>query len=259
MTKRRFRINAGRYGGETTVGEINPDFVEFVQGRDSDEIVEIVMAWEDSGDMEEYLSRTDGAPPLSSSGAEDLGRGWYEFDNLEHISSAYADGTWSWCEVPGDGSDDFAGGEEHEFEAWQICDREAYHSEELPEPTEYQSQEQIDGYVPVLAFHSAEKGGFGDYFVETNGEDFDPQLLTFSVLGTNVAEMVDRVWYNGVELEGNFDYADSWGKGYHASVGYFNPCYHDAVEKTVDNEEYMREIWSDYHRDLAEQRGENSQ
>lgn len=46
MAKRRFRIHAGRYGGETTAGVINPDFVEFMQGKDSDEIVEIVMAWE---------------------------------------------------------------------------------------------------------------------------------------------------------------------------------------------------------------------
>lgn len=246
MAKRRFRINAGRYGGETTVGVINRDFVEFMEGKDSDEIIDTVMAWADSSDMEEYESQTDGAPPLSPNGEDDMGRGWYEFDDLEHISSAYADGDWSWCEVPADGSDDFGGGEEHSFEAWQLCGREAYHSEELPEPAPHLTQEEIDGYLPVLAFHSAEKGGHGDYFVETDGEDFDPRLLCFGVLETNVAEMVDCVWYNGEPLEGNFDYADTWGKGYYASVGYFNPNYHDIESKTYENEEWMNDIWEDF-------------
>lgn len=256
MAKRRFRIHAGRYGGETTVGIINRDFVEFMQGTDSDEIVNTVMAWADSGDMAEYESETDGAPPLSAEGEDDLGRGWYEFDDLEHVSSAYGDSEWSWCEVPADGSDDFGGGEEHDFEAWQMCCREAYHSEELPEPTEYVSHTEIDGYVPVLAFHSSEKGGHGDYFVETDGKDFDPRLLTFSMLETMVAEMVDCVWYNGEEVEGNFDYADTMGKGYHASVGYFNPNYHDTQEKTYENEEWMKETWEQYRSDLADQETE---
>lgn len=250
MAKRRFRINAGRYGGETTIGIINRDFVEFMDGKDSDEVVETVLAWSDADSIEEYESQTDGAPPLSPEGEDDLGRSWYEFDDLEHISSAYGDGTWSWCEVPPDGSDDFGGGEEHDFEAWQMCCREAYHSEELPEPTEYVSQEQIDGYVPVLAFHSAEKGGHGDYFVETDGEDFDPRLLTFSVLETSVAEMVDQVWYNGEPVEENFDFADTMGKGYYASVGYFNPNYHDTQEKTYENEEWMGDVWECYRGDL---------
>lgn len=240
MAKRRFRIDAGRYGGETVVGEVSREFVDFFIDRDESDLIETVQSFE-WGEEENEL----GAPiPKEGFNA------WYECDNFEHVNNAYADGTWTVSEVPGDGSDDYAWDEnEQTFEAYHLYGREAYHDDKEPEVTEWQTQEDVDNYVPVLSWHSAEKGGFANWFVETDGEDFDPKKLAFSSVEMSLCEIVENVWYDKVELEANYDFNDTTGKGYYASVGYFNPKAHD----TVYDEEALAEMWECYDDYLQEE------
>ena len=54
-----------------------------------------------------------------------------------------------------------------------------------------------------------------------------------------MSEIVENVWYDKVELEAHFDYNDTTGKGYYASVGYFNPKWHD--KEDMYTPEYLKE------------------
>ena len=45
---------------------------------------------------------------------------------------------------------------------------------------------------------------------------------------------MENVWYDKVELEANFDHSDTTGKGYYASVGYFNNKWHDKKDTAID-------------------------
>ena len=91
-------------------------------------------------------------------------------------------------------------------------------------------QEDSEGnmYVPVLAFHSCEKGTFANYFVETDGEDFDRYKLGMGIVETNLGEFIDKVYYDKVELDADYDYNDTTGKSYHAEVGWLNKKWHDS-------------------------------
>ena len=100
-----------------------------------------------------------------------------------------------------------------------------------------------NNYVPVLAFMSSEKGTFGVWYVETDGEDFDPYKLGVGVVETNLAEMVDRVYYDKVELDTDYDYNDTTGKSYHAEVGWLNKKWQDSYLSYDDlDEDYLAEF-----------------
>ena len=102
----------------------------------------------------------------------------------------------------------------------------------------------------MLAFHSAEKGGFGSWFLETEGEDFDPYKLGCGYVETNVAEIVESVYYDKEELENNMDYNDTTGKGYYASVGWMNTKWHDSQDSIkIDWEDYDENV--QWERDNA--------
>lgn len=47
MSKRRFRIEAGRYGGELTIGEVDKEFVDYFIDKEESELIEHVNSYED--------------------------------------------------------------------------------------------------------------------------------------------------------------------------------------------------------------------
>ena len=169
----------------------------------------------------------------------------WENDNFEHINSAYADGGFYVYEIPADGSDDWSyDNEVYEGEAIHVYGREGGYFSTDDEP-EVLNEKDEDGneYVPVLCFHSSEKGSFGAWFVETDGEDFDEFKLGVGVVETNLAEFVDAVFYDKVELETDYDYMDSTGKSYDAQVGWLNTKWHDSQDLVAENmEEYLAEF-----------------
>ena len=70
-----------------------------------------------------------------------------------------------------------------------------------------------DGCVPVLTFHSAEKGAFGEVIVVTDGEDFNPAKFRIDIVETECGEFINSYWYDRKMLPVNFDWSDSTGKG----------------------------------------------
>jgi len=244
MAKRRFRIEGGRYGGELVLGEVNPAFASYYADK-QDEVVEAVLEAEDWEPDEEADSDTlldpEGIPHPAIPGEDFY---MWENDGFEHINSAYADGGFFVYEVPADGSDDY----DHEKEVYEgegilVYGREGgYFSDEEPELVN-EKDEDGNKYVPVLMFHSSEKGGFGAWFVETDGEDFDEFKLGYGVVETNLAEFIDAVYYDKVELDTDYDYMDSTGKSYDAQVGWLNTKWHDSQDNIHKNlEEYLAEF-----------------
>ena len=231
-TKRRFRIEAGNYGGEVALGLVSPAFAEWCKDKDESDIMEAVQAFEWDEDPD-----TDCPKPTEHYNA------WYEVDDFEHVNGAYSDGNWTVTEVPADGSDDMSWENQTDIESpYHLYGREAYHDEGWsPE----EDTENADDYVPVMCWHSGEKGGFGVWFVDLVGEDFDPKKLAFSSVETNCAEIVETVWYDKQELEANYDWADTTGKGYYVSVGYMNTKWHDQPK----TEEQLEEYWEYFDDD----------
>ena len=249
MAKRKFRIEGGRYGGELVLGEVNPAFVSYyAELDDTGELVDAVLE-SDQGGWEEEETPADAlldpnTPPSPCTDPDEYFNMW-ENDNFEHINAPYADGGFYVYEIPADGSDDWSYDKEiYEGEAIHVYGREGGYFSTEDEP-EVLNEEDADGnkYVPVLCFHSCEKGSFGAWFVETDGEDFDEFKLGVGVVETNLAEFVDAVFYDKVELETDYDYMDSTGKSYDAQVGWLNTKWHDSQDLVAENmEEYLAEF-----------------
>ena len=231
MPKRKFRVDTGRYGGELSIGKVDKEFVEYWRGKDEADLIDFVTSL-DWGDPTEDQNCSIPCEGFNA---------WHECDDKEHLNNAYADGDWRVTEVT-DEEDEWAYNDtEKEFKPGQhLYGREAY-----PTDIDEWDFEQVDLelYDPVLCFHSAEKGGFSSYYIETDGEDFDPKKLTFSSVETYLGDILENVWYDKQEVEANFDYNDTTGKGYHASVGYMNKKWHDDPATFVANiDEYYQEV-----------------
>ena len=245
-TKRRYRIEGSRYGGELVIGAVDRAFVDYwstkVEDDGDNDLIGTIVAheWEDPDDAD-----PDSPEP------NDTFSGWFENDDIEHINGPYADGGFVVTEVPADGSDDYSwDSPQLEVDALQLYGREAYISHTAPSESEQDDQ---DDYVPVLTFLSSEKGSFGCWFVDLVGEQFDTKKLAFSSVETDLAEIVECVWYDKQMLEQEYDYADTSGKGYHASVGYMNMKWHDKSD--IYTNEFLDEggYWECYEDTLLDE------
>ena len=250
MAKRKFRIEGGRYGGELVLGEVNPNFVRYYEDHESSELVDAVLETDDmhTDDTEQPADALLDPSTPPSPALPDQDFYMWECDELEHINSPYADGGFMVYEVPADGSDDWDYDKEvFDGDGIFLYGREgAYFGRE--EPTENKEE-----YIPVLCFHSSEKGSFGVWFVETDGEDFDEFKLAYGVVETNLSEFIDAVYYDKEELDADYDYNDTTGKSYDADIGWLNKKWRDPAESyTKIDQEY----WDDYN-DNVEYEKEN--
>ena len=249
MSKRIFRIEAGRYGGETVIGEVDAEFVDYFLAIDKSERQEALIEHVTSYDWD------DGQPDADAPVPKEDYYMW-ECDDIEHINSAYADSGFFVTEVTNEESKYDYSEIETPLEAVMcLYGREAYSMGTLPEDEDIKDD---DNYVPTLAFHSGEKGGFGCWFVETDGEPFDKYKFTYGIVETDMGEFIDTVWYDKKELETDYDYNDSTGKGYYAGVGYMNTKWHDLGEKYTEGAEYLKQYWEEFDDEVLEAKKEAS-
>jgi hypothetical protein len=245
MAKFKYRIEGGRYGGELAVGEVSEDFAQYWAPIIEEEgtyetFIPHVLAlseWDD----EEDINRD--APAIF----EDLNEieGWYAVDDIEHINGAYADGGFFVSNIT-DEEDEWAYDEnEMEVEGYCLKGREGAYISTNPEPT---SEEQ----TPVMLFHSAEKGGFASWFVESD-EPFDPNKLVYSIVETHLGDFIEDVWYDKQLIEANFDYNDTTGKSYEAAVGWITTKWRDPYVDPADAD--LSEYWEDYDYEMEEENG----
>jgi len=216
---RRFKIYTGRYGGELTIGRISQELFDNLKYADEDVIIENFDGWD-----------------------SDLA--WHDIDDIEHITGPFADNEYDVFEV---NSEDEEIAEVGRFRYNGLYAREAYlydisahaaRPEGAPAPITPELQ-------PVLHFFSEEKGGFGEVYIETEG-DFDPAKLCIGTVETDLAEIIDEYYYDGKQVEPDLDFCDTVGKGYYAKVGAMNMEWHDNRSNYGPDSEFVKEALEYY-------------
>ena len=262
MSKRYFKINTGRYGGELAIGSVSKEFVDYWKDK---------VAEDGDGDLIEHLQGIewddeDMKDPESPSPGEDF-YCWNETDDLEHANGPFADNDFEVTEIKlhedaiyEDGLIQWKEDVDHDYSTMMFdeLDEGSY----FPYEACIYSRECYSGdvdaekesdYQPTLFFFSSEKGTFGEVYVETDGEDFDPELLQTGQLECDMGEIIESYWYDRKPLQVDFDYSDSMGKGYYASVGYVNTKWHDVSEKYVtydmEETENVKEAFDYFYED----------
>ena len=226
MANRLFRIDIGIWGGELTIGQVNEDFVKHFIDKDENELIDYMSDWS-CGDADEDIP----GPVVEECE-------YYDINDIEWLSGSVGETEWSFVELPADvelGSRESMDKEHEgeEFEPHHLYDREAYFDDNDDAKEKYPE----DKVVPVLMYYATEKGSMGCWFVETEGEDFDPNKVAYSTVCTNIQEVLDTVWYDKEELWEQDEWKSTNGKGLYASVGWMNLNWHDTKESR-DIDEY---------------------
>lgn len=236
---KKYRIDGSRYGGEYVIGTVSADFVRYWQERSQDDLLSHLLSleWDDDSDDQDENSPSVFDDPEQPFGA------WYEVDDLEHATAADASGGFYVTNVTDQDEQYYYDEDSKYVDGYQLLGREAYIADSEPD---WDDLHEDDDWVPVLMFHSSEKGSFGVWFFET--EELDMRKLAYTTVETEFGEFVESVYYDKVELETDYDYCDSRGKAYYATVGWFNKRWHDTPEKY--DEEYWKEVWEMYDEEF---------
>ena len=266
--KRYFRIELAGYGGELVVGRASDEFIEYWSDEDrknlladhmhamsdicmySDDMLEEAEEDEITLDYPEGFDKDSPEVYVGSGNRE-----YWDFDDIEHDTmlnpeytqyivteitpdprTEYSHGELSWqdsvtkkrnfdwssqmfTEVEGSSK-------EYDFNNC-VVDRELYLDND---------KDNLEDPVPVIMMYDSQKGVFGHIIVQTNGEDFDPNKFAYASISNTMSNGIQSYYYNKQSLAVDNSDLSTWGKGFHASVGY--------VEK--------QEIEYDYQALLAE-------
>lgn len=243
--KYKYHVTSGRYGGELVVGTVTKAFVDYwkpIIDEDGDgDLIDFLTDYDyEPGDISEIEDPE--AMPLPTEDPEDFVPGeWYYFEDKEHLNGPYADASLSVTPIDEDGNEDWDNEETVEFsDVYCYSSRECYTTDDISDV------EDPENYEPVLMFHSGEKGQFFDFHLELD-EPFNPKLLAYQMAETDLGEIVEAVWYNGKEVDLEYDYNDTTGKGYYASVGYLNKKWHDTETQSFKQleEDGIIEDWKE--------------
>ena len=78
MAKRRFRIDAGPYGGELALGQVDKEFVDYFIDKDESDLIE-------------HVNPTNGMVlKIKQFQIKEDFYAWYECDDIEHLNNAYS-------------------------------------------------------------------------------------------------------------------------------------------------------------------------
>jgi len=278
VNQRIFKIYTGRYGGELTIGEVSQDFMEYWQDKmedpgDDAELMDHIhnVSWEDSEDC-------DPDSPALMYDPENPNPDWSEIDDIEHINGPYADNTYYSVEIKlhqdaelrygevcwKEGTDyDYSTSMYEELDDTEqgheythaLYSREAYANHSEPD---WDEEETAQHFVPVLSVHSAEKGGFGEVYVVTDGEDFDPDKFCVGQVETDLATIIEAYWYDGVALEIDFSGADTTGKGMYVQTSWMNKKWHDPQSLFEPDGDAIKEAIEE-HQDFLEWQAEQTE
>lgn len=246
--KRYFMLQISGRGGEVVMGTSTKEFVEYWKGRDSEladhmySLNDVAEHLEFSSDDEdyEYPEYYDQDSPTPD--GKDI-KPYFDYDDILHETSVssdsnyhsysvteitldkdaeYVNGDIEWKEGITD-DDDFDWGRS-KFEVVKTIAEEGKYSfnttiycRELFMESDKSS---VDKPVPVVAIGDIQKGTFGCVYVETDGEDFDPNKLSVGVIENNMIDVVEEIFYGRQSLNMDTDSLGTDGKGMFATVGY---------------------------------------
>lgn len=249
MSKRYFRIETGRYGGEVVCGEVTPEFYEYWVDREDYELQEAM--WSDGED------HPDSPKPCADD--EEYWTAWHDIDNFLHLSAPYADNSYRVCEIKlkeGVTYDEEWGSLESEDpdkygydmfdEIDDVEDQKDHDYIQIASQELYGNRDNFgkEGFVPMLTFHSAEKGAFGEVIVVTDGEDFNPAKFRIEIVESECGEFINSYWYDKKMLPVNFDWSDSTGKGTYCYLSVLDVEDYKKWFNPLDgNTEELEEYW----------------
>ena len=250
-TKRYFMVEIGGRGGEIIVGTSTKEFVEYWKDRDGElsdhlsSLVEVSDHEEYSPDDEdfEYPEYYDKDSPTVNGKKI---KPYFDYDDVEHDTGVSVDdhsytvteieldpnveytkfGELSWKDSAND-DDDFDEYSSEKFTEIKNVGEFAsfnttlYYREIIIED----DKSKVDEPIPVVMMYDSQKGTFGRVYVETNGEDFDPNKFTVGVLQVNADEIIMEIFYDKKSCPMDTDCLNTWGKGFFATVGYMEKDY----------------------------------
>ena len=206
--KRKFRITVNESraeGAELVIGTVSVEFVKYWQERD--------------GLIEHLESIVDGKEEDANSPPMRDGKNfpwknfpWNECDDIEHILSPYDRSRENGFKV-----EEITAKGDVIIEK-QLTDVVSVYSRERYVNPINMDDENSDRDVSVLIFLSGERG-CDNWFVETDGEDFNPKKLAYGALETSFGEFVDAVFYDKKELELEIESGTEGTMNREASVG----------------------------------------
>ena len=250
MTKQIY-IRGNNYGGEMTIGEVTPEFVNYWQPickKEGDSrLMDHLMALESwNGTPEEEDGFDKDSPAIYAEGEE--WNAWHDCDDIHHDSSSNGTELMAFPMTVGEhGQPEYEWEDAIELEPHQLYGREMY-----TQDTHVDDHEDDDS-VPVLVFYSSEKGDFGGWSIDLeDDETFDPNKVAVSIIETDHGEMVERLFYDKKEYDCEYDWCDSRGKGYYAGVAWFNKRWEDPCLNEDTDKEAWDDAWEWYDSELAE-------
>lgn len=198
-------------GGELIVSQANPAFVaHWCDLADEHGLLEFI----NSVNWEEDDLETE-SPPWDPNGENPSL--WNSNEPYVHVSGVYSDNGYSVVEIA------LATDVEYPYEeqAFEEVGKEQFHDfvNTVYGREAYASSWESAGAIPVVCYHSQEKGLFNEAILSIPGE-FDPGLLAIGVVETDLCELVERVWYDGEELELRSDFAGTSTRDSSACVGW---------------------------------------
>jgi len=268
--KRHFMIGFGGRGGEFMAATASEEFVKYWQDEDrKDNLVDHIQAMHemslncveadqlddmDEEEAEQYSGYDKNSPGVYGS---NLIQEYWNLDDLEHdtmVDDAYTSYTLTEIKLNpmtvyknGElGFDEkysskknFDWGTEHytvvdDTEREITIDKTLYSRELYMED----DKKDIETPVPALILFDSQKGEFGRLYIQTNGEDFDPNKLVKSLLETNTGTFVEKYYYDKQFLPVDTGWLSTWGKGFDAYVGYLHKW-----DVDYDYEANVKEGW----------------
>jgi hypothetical protein len=231
MSKKVYQIIGNRYGGEVTIGRVSQEFCHYWKNKDQEELESYILdEWEDNED--------ESIPNMIDS--ED--KYWHDLDDILHFYGSYAEGPLTLIDTDTE--------EEKEVEYQFLWGREGgFFETEEPDWDNLYAELTEEDYVPVIACMSQEKGLLNSWILELEeGEEFDEKKLSAGILETNFGEFVEKLYYDGEELEDDGGGSTN-GKGFIVNLGWFNTKWVDSLEQYAPGSEGLKEAL----RELREQ------
>lgn len=252
--KRYFMLDFGGYGGELMVDSVPEEFVEHWLDEDRKHLLSdhILAMHQKAAYGDDFDEETDD----DSDGSDDEEGGfdanspeiypgqkyveYWDLDGIEHDTVvSVEDSSFTVTEVKLHPKAVYVDGAV-EWDDKETKKRNFDWSQnmytEVGESTDYNSGERRHVYctemfvhdtkkglvdpVPVLMCYDAQKGSFLRVVVETDGDDFDVNKLVFGVCENTMTTHINQYFYDKKPLTVDMDYLSTWGKGFHAEVGY---------------------------------------
>jgi len=232
MSKKVYNIRGYRYGGEITIGKVTEEFYNYWAGSDEEEFTNYILdAWEDNED--------ENIPEMTENGDHY----WHDIDDILHFYGSHASSTVTLIDTDTD--------EEKEVEHQFLWGREGgFFDEEEPDWDNLHQDINQEDYVPVVACMSEEKGGLATWVLELEeGEEFDEKKLSAGILETNFGEFVEKLYYDGKELEDDGGGSTN-GKGFTVKLGWFNTKWTDSLEQYAEGSERLTEALNELKEQL---------